>query len=82
VYLHLEIARYQIDQDFLSRAKIELTKSLEIDYSVALKSVQADLKEEDDPNDLQRPFDKGIKLILKKLILKTNIYGEPDSVQD
>jgi len=80
--LHLEIARYQIDQDFLSRAKIELTKSLEIDYSVALKSVQADLKEEDDPNDLQRPFDKGIKLILKKLILKTNIYGEPDSVQD
>jgi len=45
--------------------------------------VQADIKEDDDPSDLQRPYEKILKFLLKKLSLKTNLYGgDPDSIHD
>ena len=33
------------------------------------------MTEEDNPDDFSRPYDKALKFLLKKLSLKTNIYG-------
>ena len=56
---------------------------MNIDYSLTLKQIPGDLKEDDDPADFQRPYDKVLKFLLKQLNLKTNLYGgEPDSVQE
>ena len=60
---------------------MQLKKALEIDYSVAQKQVQVELTEDDNPADFQRPYDKLLKLFLKKLSLKTNLYGgDPESI--
>lgn len=41
------------------------------------------MKDDDDPSDFQRPYQKLLKLLLKKLQLKTNLYGgDPDNIQD
>jgi hypothetical protein len=42
-----------------------------------------ELTADDDPANFQRPQDKLIKFLLKKLDLKTNLYGgDPETVQD
>lgn len=61
----------------------QLRKCLAIDYSVTLKSLGVELTEDDDPADFMRPKDKYIKFLLKKLDLKTNLYGGgPSTIQD
>jgi hypothetical protein len=83
INLCLELAKYEIMQDFLSKAVQQLRKCLDIDYSITLKAVQVQLEEDDDPADFQRPQDKLIKFMLKKLDLRTNLYGgDPETVQD
>jgi len=48
-----------------------------------LKAIHIELTEDDDPSNFQRPEDKTIKFMLKKLDLKTNLYGgDPETVQD
>ena len=50
---------------------------------MTLKQIPTDLKEDDDPGDFQRPYQKVLKFLIKKLQLKTNLYGgDPDNVQD
>ena len=51
VCLHLELAKYEIEQDFLSKATLQLKKALDIDYSLTVKQIPGDLKEDDDPAD-------------------------------
>ena len=81
--MHLELAKYEIEQDFLSKATLQLKKALQIDYSVVQKQLGFELKEEDNPEDFQRTYDKTLKFLLKKLSLKTNIYcGDPESVHE
>ena len=83
VCLYLELAKYEIDRDYLQNAITQLKKALDIDYSLTLKQIPGDLKEDDDPNDSQRPYQKVLKFLLKKLQLKTNLYGgDPDNIQD
>mmetsp|Transcript_23217 Transcript_23217/g.22757 ORF Transcript_23217/g.22757 Transcript_23217/m.22757 type:complete len:224 (+) Transcript_23217:1508-2179(+) len=48
-----------------------------------MKQIQADIKEEDDLGDFQRPFQKILKFLLKKLKLKANLYGgDPSNIHD
>jgi hypothetical protein len=54
VCLHLELAKYEIEQDFLSKAALQLKKALSIDYSVVQKQLGFDLKDEDNPEDFMR----------------------------
>lgn len=83
VCLHLELAKYEIEQDFLSKASLQLKRALDVDYSLTLKQIPGDLKEDDDSGDFQRPYQKVLKFLLKKLSLKTNLYGgDPDNIQD
>jgi len=84
VCLYLELAKYEIDQDFLSKASIQLRKALNIDYSAVAKSLNlGDLTDEEDIGDFERIYDKTIKFLLKKLSLKTNLYGgESENPQD
>ena len=55
VNLHLELAKYEIRQDFLSKAVQQLKKCLDIDYSKTLKEVGFEMTEDDDPANFQRP---------------------------
>jgi hypothetical protein len=82
--LYLELAKFEIDQDFLSKATVQLRKALNIDYSsVASKLGLGELTEEEDIGDFERVYDKTIKFMLSKLSLKTNLYGgEPENPQD
>ncbi len=83
VCLYLELAKYEVDRDYLQNAVVLLRKALDIDYSLTLKQIPGDLKEDDDPSDFQRPYQKVLKFLLKKLQLKTNLYGgDPDNIQD
>jgi len=53
-----------------------LRKALNIDYSVVAKSLNlGELTDEEDIGDFERIYDKTIKFLLKKLSLKTNLYG-------
>ena len=83
VCLHLELAKFEIEQDFLSRASLQLKKALMIDYSETTKNLSFDLTDNDNPDDFARPYDRALKFILKKLSLKTNLYGgDPDSMHE
>ena len=54
-----------------------------IDYSEVAKNLQVELTEDDNPDDFARPFDRALKFLLKKLSLKTNLYGgDPDSMHE
>ena len=47
------------------------------------KLVGIELTEEDNPDDFARPYDRALKFLLKKLNLKTNLYGgDPDSMHE
>ena len=39
VCFHLELAKYEVEQDFLSKATLQLKKALDIDYSITLKQM-------------------------------------------
>lgn len=42
-----------------------------------------ELTEDDNPDDFARPYDRALKFLLKKLSLKTNLYGgDPDSMHE
>lgn len=51
VCMHLELAKYEIEQDFLSKAALQLNKALKIDYSTVNKQLGFELKDEDNPDD-------------------------------
>ena len=54
-----------------------------IDYSAVHKQLNVELTEEDNPEDFSRPYDRVLKFLLKKLNLKTNLYGgDPDSMHE
>ena len=79
----LELAKFEIEQDFLTKASLQLKKALMIDYSIVQKNLNIDMTADDNPEDFARPYDRALKFLLKKLNLKTNLYGgEPESVTD
>jgi hypothetical protein len=48
-----------------------------------IKNLGVELTEEDSMDDFLRPYDKALKFLLKKLSLKTNIYGgDPESAHE
>jgi len=75
VCMHLELAKYEIDQDFLSKASSQLNCALKIDYSLVIKNLGFETTDMDNMDDFLRPYDKALSFLLKKLSLKTNIYG-------
>jgi hypothetical protein len=52
VCIHLELAKHEVDLDFLSKATSQLKKAINIDYSLSVKQVQLQTVEgEDDIGD-------------------------------
>lgn len=83
ICLLLEIAKYEIEQDFLTKAALQLKKALMIDYSAVMKTFPFEMTADDNPEDFIRPFDRALKFLLKKLNLKINLYGgEPENPTD
>lgn len=75
----LELARYYIQEDFLTKANELIKEALLIDYSTTKEKLQVQLEPDDDPSDFQRPFERLIVQIKQKLDMKLNIYGGPEN---
>ena len=79
VCLYLELAKFEIEQDFISKAGEQIRKAMLIDYSLAKDALQIELKDEDEPGDFQREFERVMSNMKKCIDLRLNIHGEPDS---
>ena len=79
VCIYLELAKYEIEQDFISKAEEQIRKAMLIDYSLAQDSLQIELNEDEEPGDFQREFERVISRMKKCIDLRLNIHGEPDT---
>jgi hypothetical protein len=82
VCIYLELAKFEIEQDFISKAEEQIKKAMLIDYSIAKEKLQIELNEDEEPGDYQREFQKVIHRLKKQVDLRLNIYGEPESEID
>lgn len=82
VCIYLELAKFEIEQDFISKAEEQIRKAMLIDYSLAKDKLQIELREDDEPGDFQREFERVLERLKKCIDLRLNIYGEPDSEID
>ena len=74
VNLYLEIAKIEIEDEYYSKAEINLQKALNLDYSVAVNKIQAKPDEGEDIGLYQRPYDRYLNWLKKKIVLKQNLY--------
>lgn len=82
VCLYLELAKFEIEQDFISKAEEQIRKAMLIDYSLARESLQIQLNEDEEPGNFQREYERVLKRLKKSIDLRLNIYGEPENEID
>jgi hypothetical protein len=82
VCLYLELAKFEIEQDFISKAEEQIKKAMLIDYSLSKDKLQIQLQEDEEAGDFQREFERVLTRIKKCIDLRLNIYGEPDTQID
>jgi hypothetical protein len=82
VCLYLELAKFEIQQDFISKAEEQISKAMLIDYSIAKDKLQIQVDKNEYPGDFQREFERILARLKKSIDLKLNIYGEPDNEID
>lgn len=79
VCFYLELAKFEIEQDFISKAEEQIRKAMLIDYSLARDKLQIQLNPDEEPGNFQREFERVLKRMKKSIDLRLNIYGEPES---
>jgi len=77
--IHLELAKHEITEDFLSKAETNIKKALALDYSIPQSAVKISGHEDDYPGDYQRVYERTLKRIKEQMELKLNIYKEPEA---
>eukprot|EP01022_Parablepharisma_sp_SALTPOND_P012569 TRINITY_DN161_c0_g1_i1.p1 TRINITY_DN161_c0_g1~~TRINITY_DN161_c0_g1_i1.p1 ORF type:complete len:1999 (+),score=278.18 TRINITY_DN161_c0_g1_i1:82-5997(+) len=77
--IHLELAKHEIAEDFLSKAEANIKKALMLDYSLPQASVKIVGHEDDYPGDYQRVYERTLRRLKEQLELKLNIYNEPEA---
>ena len=82
VCLYLELAKFEIEQDFISKAEEQIRKAMLIDYSLARESLQIELNEDEEAGNFQREYERVLNSLKKCIDLRLNIYGEPDTLID
>eukprot|EP00742_Colponemidia_sp_Colp-10_P008157 GILJ01008813.1.p1 GENE.GILJ01008813.1~~GILJ01008813.1.p1 ORF type:complete len:2651 (-),score=491.70 GILJ01008813.1:182-7681(-) len=82
VQLHLELAKCEMQLDFLSKAQAHITKALALDPTIPQEQLTLQLLPGEDPAPFLRPLDRYIVPLAHKLQLKLNIYGDPDLLED
>jgi hypothetical protein len=77
VNFHLEIAKNDIEEDFLRRAEENVTKAVLLDYSILEDKLEVEMDENEDPGYYMRPYERMTKILSDKLRLKRDIFAEP-----
>ncbi|EQC34512.1 hypothetical protein SDRG_07840 [Saprolegnia diclina VS20] len=88
--MHLETAKCEMKCDYLAKASVHVNKALLLDYGEAATSDESANHTSTKPKTPSatsaeravRPFDKFLLPMKRVLDLKSNLYGEPDAVED
>ncbi|KAJ1461834.1 hypothetical protein M885DRAFT_506981, partial [Pelagophyceae sp. CCMP2097] len=96
--LHYEVARCELTSDFVAKAATEIQKALAMDYGAIDESAAPPAADDHvvagaaavaawgEPSSeaeyLLRPLDRYLQPLQNRLALRTNLYEEPDSVED
>ena len=80
ILIHLELAKYELDQGFIAKAESQITKASVLDATNFKLVVAAN--EHENPKALQRAYERMMYPLAKKLELKKNIYKEPDRLYE
>lgn len=80
IVLHLELAKQEMQLDFISKAEAQIAKAFKLD-STALQNV-LQLAPDDDPGDFSRPYDRYLRFMRSKLRLKREVYREPEKIYE
>lgn len=76
IFIHIELAKYELDQGFIAKAESQIAKASALDASNFKLAIAAN--EHENSKALQRPYERILYPISKKLELKKNIYKEPE----
>lgn len=76
--LHLELAKFEIDNDLLTKAKYNVNEGIKIDYGLIEVPIEADDTVEEIQNKL-RKLDRVLLPLKRKLDLKTDLYRDFNS---
>lgn len=76
INLHIELAKFELQEDFIAKAESQITKAYSLD-ATNFKSILA-ATEHEDPKSLQRPYERLLFPLKKKLELKRDIYKDPE----
>lgn len=63
--MYLELAKFEIEQDFISKAEEQIRKAMLIDYSIAKDNLQIELNEDEEPGNFQREFERVLNRLKK-----------------
>mmetsp|Transcript_632 Transcript_632/g.1142 ORF Transcript_632/g.1142 Transcript_632/m.1142 type:complete len:1749 (+) Transcript_632:55-5301(+) len=80
IVLHLELAKQEMQLDFISKAEAQIAKAFKLD-STALQAVMQ-MTNDDDPGDFLRPYDRYLRFMRTKLRLKREVYKEPEKLYE
>jgi hypothetical protein len=76
IFIHMELAKYELEQGFIAKAESQISKASALDATNFKLPTTAN--EHENPKSLQRPYERMLFPISKKLELKKNIYKEPE----
>ena len=76
IFIYMELAKYELEQGFIAKAESEIVKASLLDATNF--KIVANANEHENPKQLQRPYEKTMYPISKRLDLKKNIYKEPE----
>lgn len=65
VCIYLELAKFEVEQDFISKAEEQIKKAMLIDYSIAKEKLQIQLNPEEEAGNFQREFERVLKRLKK-----------------
>lgn len=74
VQLHLELAKCEVGDDLLAKAKAEADKALNLDYTIS--------EDEFAVLGLERPLDRHLTPLKTRLELRTRLYAQPESPEE
>ena len=75
VNFHLEIAKNDIDEDFLRSAEENVLKAVLLDYSIIKEKLEVEPDENEKLGYYQRPYERMTKIMQDKLRLKRDIFA-------
>ncbi|CAG9330246.1 unnamed protein product [Blepharisma stoltei] len=76
INLHMELAKYELQEDFIAKAEGQIIKAYSLDATNF--KLNAPTTEFEDQKSMQRPYERALYPLKKKLELKRDIYKDPE----